>query len=799
MEQITNGMTGAEVRALLLRNDIKADSLLNWTAGTYVSGQKRVGTDGALYRVRPNVTQTAQEPSASASDWEPIGGDPKKWIITEGGSAANLTFKHGFYVGASGTAENSESLWSYSNFVQVFAGEAVRVKSIGDFNLPMVALYATASLASYIETLRSFTASVSEVDAILTIPSNGYMIVQGRISGDSDLIDVTFLDRGEGEVATRTTDAQELFDLAKSKISKSDMNTAAGPLNYATFDELLNGTEGEPIATFTAADLHHSNPPIAGIVADNSIQVGSDWLNSWGASVPIPINEGNTIKWTAYVDAIGTKGPRPAILFVQSETFTNLSQVLSMVPTNKVGFNDYVFTAPENGFIVLQSRTQGAALANIRGQLFAQAAGVSPVIAKISDLKKVGNASVRTQDTFYPQELIKFTFNTPSSLPSAKGTKVHGPFELNIDGEVTTGWASLEVQGSSSAAYPKKNWTVELFADEARTQKIELTVGGQMPHSEFVIKSNWVDFTNARNIVSMRIWKQMQEARRGRWPLREIDLSYEGLTGWAAMDTGATGFVNGFPCSMVIKGAFYGIGTFNIGKKKQNYNLSDAVPSHMQIEDIAGQINFGTMVKDVAYEYRVMGNEALNEALMSRFKAMANADIAAFSSNADDFFHNWNIIDAVLLIDFCASPDCVGKNTLWTSYDSERILYMPYDWDMVFGANWGGVTMDYPADADPFQISGGNPAPTVAFWGKIQQHYAVGIAERYADLRSSVFTVENVFYHLKEFERRFTQKLYKAEYERWPALPNKDSTNTAQICDFVKRRLVYLDAKYDFK
>jgi len=481
------------------------------------------------------------------------------------------------------------------------------------------------------------------------------------------------------------------------------------------------------------------------------------------------------------------------------EPDNNNINVLFRYPNEEPRVHIGEVTIEEDGFVIIQDAILNSIIdpSVIHNKITPDRILLSAdeILSKLNDSDSGASTSITVQDTDYPKELISIAFTTVSPLPTVKGVVINGTFTLNIDGRITNGWCDWEVQGTSSAFYPKKNWTIKMYADEARTQKLEIRLGGQLPQQELVFKSNWIDATHTRNVGANRIWKQMVESRKEIFPLREIDLSYVGKTGYEAYDTGATGHVNGFPAKLDINGAFYGIGSLNIGKKKENYNLNAANSGNMQIEDTGAQIDFGLMVLDVNYEYRVMSNQTTNEALMTRFRNMALNTQGQFNGLADAFFYDFNIVDAVLLIEFLCATDCVAKNALWTSYDSNRILYLPYDLDTTWGLMWNGSTIVDAPTANVWQANGNIPGNTVNFWAKVRVYYNTQLKNRYKELRAGIFTVENVFNHLKELETKYTQHLYKDEFDKW-AIPSKNITNTSQICNWVNGRLNYLDSIY---
>lgn len=73
-------------------------------------------------------------------------------------------------------------------------------------------------------------------------------------------------------------------------------------------------------------------------------------------------------------------------------------------------------------------------------------------------------------------------------------------------------YATLKVQGNSSTAYNKKNFTITFYSDKACTtkQKIDFGWGAQ---SKYVMKANWIDITHSRNVVSAQLWGDVVKSR----------------------------------------------------------------------------------------------------------------------------------------------------------------------------------------------------------------------------------------------------------------------------------------------
>lgn len=71
-----------------------------------------------------------------------------------------------------------------------------------------------------------------------------------------------------------------------------------------------------------------------------------------------------------------------------------------------------------------------------------------------------------------------------------------------------SGTCTAKWQGTSSLAFPKKNYTIKFDnAFEAHE--------GWGSHEKYCLKANWVDFSHARNVVSAKLWGQVVKTRRG--------------------------------------------------------------------------------------------------------------------------------------------------------------------------------------------------------------------------------------------------------------------------------------------
>jgi hypothetical protein len=121
-------------------------------------------------------------------------------------------------------------------------------------------------------------------------------------------------------------------------------------------------------------------------------------------------------------------------------------------------------------------------------------------------------------------------------------------------------YAYTSWQGHSTLANEKKNYTVRFFDDEALTRKhrMELRPGWQLEH-KYVLKANYADATQVRNLLCADVWAQMAATRAGMEPRLAATSNY-----------GAT---DGFPVTVWLNDEFHGLYTLNLHKDDDLYSM----------------------------------------------------------------------------------------------------------------------------------------------------------------------------------------------------------------------------------
>ena len=387
-----------------------------------------------------------------------------------------------------------------------------------------------------------------------------------------------------------------------------------------------------------------------------------------------------------------------------------------------------------------------------------------------------------------PTNLIRLDFTTNQPLSHEKGIFTKGVMKMSIGNNIIKKDATLEIQGSSSIVYPKKNWEFEFFNNDG--SKFPFSIDNSVKLSAWRFKSYWIDATRMRDIVSCRLWRKM-EMSRDLFPKREIDFSVP-LLGVNSYDTGALGVVDGFPSELYINNEFYGIGCFNLTKNNSNYNLNKNNQNHIQIETGTTQMDFYNMTSEAFnFEYRSPKTPGAGaKQRIEDFKTAA-AKTTDFKSQIVSIVDQRNLIDYFIFTQLLFLPDNYGNNIMLTTW-GDKFFFLPYDVDNAFGLNWDGTFIHVPNNW-AWDVKPDLPENTKLFWHKVRTNFRTEILERYNDLKAKgVISEQTIFEIAKELERIYGVR-YKNEFEKWTETPSKTFTSVYQFIDFFKNSKTWFE------
>ena len=341
-----------------------------------------------------------------------------------------------------------------------------------------------------------------------------------------------------------------------------------------------------------------------------------------------------------------------------------------------------------------------------------------------------------------------------------------------------SGYAQIKIQGTSSIYYEKKNYTLKFFADEEHADKLKIDVGWG-PQNKYCMKANWIDRTQARNVVSARLVSQMQD-------------KYGLLT-----DAPRNGAVDGFPVEIYSNGSFLGLYTFNIPKDEWQFQMDGDDPNHIVIGGglwepanyFLGMPDFTTWEVEVGEE-----SDSTMEKMNRLFDFVVNSSDEEFKADFQQYLDLDSALNYYVFADLAYLRDNIGKNMLIATYDGMKWYLSLYDLDSSWGTNTDGKS-EYPYEEELMEISRNN------LFARMEKAFPQELAQRYFELRADILSNEHILAEFEAFRQEIPALTFLKETIRWgnglirrpKDLPGYDYS---QIEGYLVSVSYRLDAKY---
>lgn len=401
-------------------------------------------------------------------------------------------------------------------------------------------------------------------------------------------------------------------------------------------------------------------------------------------------------------------------------------------------------------------------------------------------------AGVTGVSTVEPEalDMPKVFFN--GDKPTDK-TAVHATIEYISKTQHFKGYVDIKCQGTSSMAYPKKNYTIKMFSDETRSTKLKKDFKGWGKQSKFCLKANYIDHSHARNIVSAKLWGQVVKSRS------DFDSLPEELK--TSPNYGA---VDGFPIKVYYNNTYEGVYTWNIPKDGWMNNMDDKLDTHCILcgeEYVSGCFRSAN-----ASAWSDELHDTMPANIVTSFNNFQNFVI---NSSDDDFKTGLsNYADVNSLIDYyifqyvICGLDSMGKNQLFFTYDGIKWIASSYDMDSTFGLYWNGqrfVSATYRMQED---YESGSHTTSYNNKGnllyvRMEELFCDEIKARYTELRAGVLSYANIVNEFERFMDTIGKDLYAEDLTIYTGIPSGSTNNIQQIRNYTRDRLTYVDAQIE--
>ncbi len=390
--------------------------------------------------------------------------------------------------------------------------------------------------------------------------------------------------------------------------------------------------------------------------------------------------------------------------------------------------------------------------------------------------------SITTEDLGLP--IVEF-FGSLDGISKDKKVKVGVKYtseENNFECDAT-----LKVQGASSSYYPKKNFTIQLFEKETDyDEKFKVRMSDKWgKESKYCLKANWIDFSHARNIVSAKLYGQVSKSRN-------IADEFNQLVNGGAID--------GFPVVIYLNGNFHGLYTWNIPKDSWLFKMEDE-DLHQALVMADDWTNSTALSAPVSNDFLSSGWELeycstedtegtdwVVDSLNDMINFLNNYRGNDFKEKLSTYINVERAIDCMLHTALINGCDNLSKNIIWVTYDGTQWMPCVYDMDSTWGLVWDGKSYYQSTYLEFKNLNGAN-----VLWRRLFEYYEQEIANRYFELRETVYSIDNIKNEFSTFINQIPTFVYFCEAFKWQEIPSISSSDYFQIISFATQRLEYLD------
>lgn len=382
------------------------------------------------------------------------------------------------------------------------------------------------------------------------------------------------------------------------------------------------------------------------------------------------------------------------------------------------------------------------------------------------------------------------------SLPTSKNDgEVSVKYIYSNGAERFNGFATLKVQGNSTTQYPKKNFTIKLFNDEAHESKRKIAFNDWGEQNKFVLKADWIDISHARNIVSARLWSDIVSSRSSYGELPEL---YRTSPNNCQID--------GFIIKVYANGVYQGRYSWNIPKDPWMFNMDDSLDTHCVLcgEDYSSSC-FRAAATINGNDWSDEIHDTVPSSIVTRWNEVISfvrtSSDADFVADIDNYINLDSLIDYYIFAYVDCGLDALGKNQIYITYDGNLWYASMYDMDSTWGLYWNGskfVSAEYRMQED-YEVGAHNTSNLL--FDRLESLFASKIKTRYSELRNGVLSESYIKDMFKRWCDVSSDELVAQDYASTTAngafvnMPQKTTNNYNQLSAFIVARLAYVDSQ----
>lgn len=364
-----------------------------------------------------------------------------------------------------------------------------------------------------------------------------------------------------------------------------------------------------------------------------------------------------------------------------------------------------------------------------------------------------------------------------------------------VDGEDSfVSFASIKYQGHTAMYFDKKNYTLKFFEDENHYDKNKVSLHGWKKSHKYCLKANYIDFSQARNVVSNEIWSDVVASRKN-LDSHLADLQFHGA-------------IDGYPVMVFLNGAYQGVYTMNIPKDDDTYDIGDDEGEALFVinSPSSESAHFRSKltekdkkaVYDLEYCYGDDDTWAY-DSLDDLIGFVTENDGESFKKGIGKHLDTDAAIDYLITAYALGVTDNFAKNVLLMTYDGEKWIPSLYDLDTACGLAFDGTKFYGADDFLPKKNADGtlDSATDSLLWDRILTNYSAELKARYLELRKDTLDSDKLADRYAAFIDGIPSTYYEKDLEIWGDLPLHEQNNIGQIKTYLGERIGLLDTFFN--
>ena len=348
-------------------------------------------------------------------------------------------------------------------------------------------------------------------------------------------------------------------------------------------------------------------------------------------------------------------------------------------------------------------------------------------------------------------------------------------------GNAKTGSCTLKWQGSSSLVWDKKNYTIKF--DNAFE-----VVDGWGEQKKYCLKANWIDHSHSRNVVSAKLWGLIRKNRSN------LDNRLKNLPNAGAID--------GFPCIVMLNGAFHGLYAFNIPKDAWMFGMGGGaneaiVGADNQADDTAFKVE--TLLDadgwELEYSSDSFSASAVKDSLNTLIKACINSQGNDLDTTIAQYLDWESAIDYYIFATIIQGGDMILKNTILATFNGVKWYFSAYDMDTTYGLEFDGSKLNRAVTTTHTTFE------TIANEHKvfelIKRFKTNELKARYKELRANELSESRICNYFENYAWDISSPLLFEDVKKWPSVRGSSVNGIDQICRWIHQRLEVTDQWID--